>query len=93
MATLRAVGAGAGTVWWTLVARSLAVGLAGGAAGALAGVALVHLVDHGAAPVSGVTWAMAGLVAAGSALLGALAAGPVALAMARCDPVAWLQEG
>lgn len=93
VATLRAVGAGADTVWWTLVARSLAVGLVGGAAGALCGVAIVHLMDHGAAPVGAITLTTAGLAVAGSALLGALAAGPVALAMARRDPVAWLQEG
>jgi len=93
VATLRAIGAGADTVWWTLVARSLAVGLAGGLAGALGGVALAVLMEQGAAPVSAATLTTMILVAAGSALLGALAAGPVALAMARRDPVPWLQEG
>lgn len=93
VATLRAVGAGADTVWWTLVARSLAVGLVGGLAGALGGVALAFMMEQGAAPVSAATLTTMTLAAAGSALLGALAAGPVALAMARRDPVPWLQEG
>ncbi len=93
VATLRAIGAGADTVWWTMVARSLAVGLAGGTAGAVSGLALSALMDQGSAPVSAATWTTMLLVAAGCALLGALAAGPVALAMARRDSVPWLQEG
>lgn len=93
VATLRAVGAGAGTIWWTLVARSLAVGLAGGITGAFGGVALAGLMEQGAMPEGTVALATLALTGTGSALLGALAAGPVALALARRDPVPWLQEG
>lgn len=93
VAILRAVGAGVGTVWWTLVARSLTVGLAGGTIGALCGVAIAATLAGGAVPVGVVTLSTVSVVAVGSALLGALAAGPAALALARHDPVPLLQEG
>ncbi len=92
IATLRAVGAGAGTVWWAIVARSVAVGGVGGVTGALAGVAFTAAQDPSAASRLAEAGLVTTLVAAACALLGALAAGPTAVAMARRDPVPWLQE-
>lgn len=93
VATLRAIGAPAHTVWWTLVARSVAVSLAGGVVGALAGGVLAAAQDPAVSPPVMAIWSMAALVAAACAALGALAAWPTALAMARREPVPWLQEG
>jgi putative ABC transport system permease protein len=92
VATLRAVGADAVTVWWTIVSRSTLVGLAGGAVGALAGVALAAAQDPSVAPGLVADWPVAFTVAGLCALLGALAAGPTAIAMALRNPVPWLQE-
>jgi putative ABC transport system permease protein len=92
VATLRAVGADAATVWWTIVSRSTLVGLAGGAVGALAGVVLAAVQDPSVAPALVADWLVALTVAGLCALLGALAAGPTAVAMALRDPVPWLQE-
>lgn len=92
IATLRAVGAGAGTVWWAIVASSVAVGGAGGLVGALAGVAFTAAQDPSGAARASVVASVTALVAAACALLGALAAGPTAVAMACRDPVPWLQE-
>jgi hypothetical protein len=92
IATLRAIGAGAVTVCWTLVARSMAVGSVGGAAGALMGAALAMAQDP-AAWSPHVAWPAGVSVAALCAVIGVLAASPTALAMARRDPVPWLQEG
>lgn len=92
IATLRAVGARAVTVWWAIAARSVAVGASGGFAGALAGVALAAAQDTSALPRLPVAGTVVILVAAACALLGTLAAGPTAIAMARRDPVPWLQE-
>lgn len=93
IATLRAVGAGACTVWWAIVARSVAVGGAGGLVGALAGVAFTAAQDPSAAALTSTVASVTAFVAAACALLGALAAGPTAVVMARRDPVPWLQEG
>ncbi len=92
VATLRAVGADAATVAWTIMARSTVLGLAGGAVGALAGVALAVAQDPSAAPRLVAEWPVALSVAGLCALLGALSAGPTAAAMATRDPVPWLQE-
>jgi hypothetical protein len=92
VATLRAVGAQERTVWWALVARSVAVGLAGGVGGALAGGVVAAVQDPAVSPPLLAIWSLAALVAAACAALGALAAWPTALAMARRDPVPWLQE-
>lgn len=92
VATLRAVGAGSVTVWWALVARSIALGLAGGATGAMAGAAFAAVHDPSVAPRLAADWSVTIIVTALCALLGAVAAGPTAVAMARRDPVPWLQE-
>ncbi|MCM2334754.1 MAG: hypothetical protein NDI82_12510 [Anaeromyxobacteraceae bacterium] len=93
IATLRAVGAGAGTVWWAIVARFVAVGGAGGLAGALAVIAFTVAQDPSAAARTSVVAAVTFFVTGACALLGALAAGPTAVAMAHRDPVPLLQEG
>lgn len=92
VATLRAVGAGATTVWWALVSRSIAMGMAGGTLGALAGAAFAALQDPSVAPRLVADWPVALTVPVLCALLGALSAGPTAVAMALRDPVPWLQE-
>ena len=92
VATLRAVGATAGTVWWALAANSVVVGMVGGAAGALSGAALASLHDPSVAPGIVADWPVVPAVAALCALLGALSAGPTAVAMALRDPVPSLQE-
>lgn len=92
IATLRAMGAGAATVCWTLVVRSMALGGVGGAAGALMGSALAKAQDA-AAWSPHAAWPAGVAFAALCAVIGALASCPTALAMARRDPVPWLQEG
>ena len=92
VATLRAIGAAGPTVWWSLVARSVAVGLAGGIFGGLAGAVLAAAQDPASAAPLATIWALAALVAVACAGLGALAAWPTALVMSRRDPVPWLQE-
>jgi ABC-type antimicrobial peptide transport system permease subunit len=92
VATLRAVGAVGFTVWWALVARSVAVGLAGGVTGALAGGAFAAVQDPAQAPQLVASWSVMVLVVGAAGILGAAAAGPTAAVMARRDPVPWLQE-
>lgn len=91
-ATLVALGAVPGTVLWTLVGRSLAIGAAGGLLGTAAGAALAIGSEPALLQTLRASWPALALAPLVNALLGAAAAGPVAIAMARRDPVAALQE-
>jgi putative ABC transport system permease protein len=92
LATLVAVGASGATVLLAVVLRSLATAAAGGIAGFLLGGAVAYLVD----PLSGgdllAALPLLAIALTGAGLVGAVAAVPTAIAAARRDPVADLQD-
>lgn len=91
-ATLVAIGALPGLVVRVLVLRSLAIGAAGGAAGALLGAATVGLGAGGHGAVVAASWPILALAPLVCAALGGAAAAPAAAALALLDPVQALQE-